>query len=216
MGARHALDPDHLAAVSVLAADAPGARRGALLGAMWGLGHAIALLGTGLVLAALAADLPPALCDAFELVVAVMLVVLGGRAVRRAFLDGDRGPSMLHAHRGGFAHVHPRMGAHVHVAKRSLALRPLIVGIIHGLAGSGALTAMVLARMPSTSLRLAYIALFGIGSVVGMSALSGLAGWPLARLARRPSAARLLFGTVGAATAVMGLAWGWPAIDRLF
>ena len=215
MGARHALDPDHLAAVSVLAGDAPGARRGALLGAMWGLGHAIALLGTGLVLAALASDLPPALCDAFELVVAVMLVVLGGRAVRRAFRDGDRGPSMLHAHRG-VAHLHPRMGAHVHVAKRALALRPLIVGLIHGLAGSGALTALVLARMPSTPLRLAYIALFGVGSVVGMSALSGLAGWPLARLARRPSASRLLFGTVGAATAVMGLAWGWPAIDRLF
>ena len=215
MGARHALDPDHLAAVSVLAADAPGARRGALLGAMWGLGHAIALLATGLVVAALAADLPPALCDAFELVVALMLVILGGRAVRRAFRDGARGPSMLHAHRG-IAHVHPGLGAHLHVAKRALALRPLIVGVVHGLAGSGALTALVLARMPSTPLRLTYIALFGIGSVVGMSALSGLAGWPLAQLARRPSAARLLFGTVGAATAMMGLAWGWPAIDRLF
>ena len=92
MGARHALDPDHLAAVSVLAADAPGARRGAVLGAMWGIGHAIALLATALVLATLAAELPPALCDAFELVVAAMLVFLGGRAVRRAFRDGDRGP----------------------------------------------------------------------------------------------------------------------------
>src|SRR6188768_3430621 len=141
MGARHALDPDHLAAVSVLAADAPGARRGALLGAMWGLGHAIALLATGLVVAALAADLPPALCDAFELVVAVMLVILGGRAVQRAFRDGDRGPSMLHAHRG-VAHVHPGLGTHVHMAKRALALRPLIVGVVHGLAGSGALTAL--------------------------------------------------------------------------
>ena len=215
MGARHALDPDHLAAVSVLAGDAPGARRGAVLGAMWGIGHAIALLATALVLATLAAELPPALCDAFELVVAGMLVFLGGRAMRRAFRAADRGPATLHAHRG-VAHVHPGAGAHLHVAKRAFALRPLIVGVVHGLAGSGALTALVLARMPSTPLRLAYIALFGIGSVVGMTALSGLAGWPLARLARRPSAARLLFGTVGAATAVMGLAWGWPAIDRLF
>jgi hypothetical protein len=214
MGARHALDPDHLAAVSVLSADAPGPRRGAVLGAMWGIGHAIALLATALVLAMLAADLPPALCDAFELVVAVMLVVLGGRAMQRALRDGDRGPSTFHAHRG-IAHVHPGIGAHLHVAKRTLAIRPLLVGVVHGLAGSGALTALVLARLPSTPLRIAYIALFGVGSVVGMTALSGLAGWPLARLARRPSAARLLFGTVGAATAVMGLAWGWPAIDRL-
>ena len=135
--------------------------------------------------------------------------------MRRAFRDADRGPATLHAHRG-VAHVHAGAGAHLHVAKRAFALRPLVVGVVHGLAGSGALTALVLARMPSTPLRIAYIALFGIGSVVGMTALSGLAGWPLARLARRPSAARLLFGAVGAATAMMGLAWGWPAIDRLF
>ena len=215
MGARHALDPDHLAAVSVLAADSPGARRGALLGAMWGIGHAIALLATAIVLAMLAAELPPALCNAFELGVAAMLVVLGGRALRRALRDGGSGPSPLHAH-SGVAHQHPGVGPHVHVAARALAIRPLVIGIVHGLAGSGALTALVLARIPSTPLRLAYIALFGVGSVVGMSVLSGLAGWPLARLARRPSAARLLFGTVGAATAIMGLAWGWPALDRLF
>lgn len=215
MGARHALDPDHLAAVSVLAADSPGARRGALLGAMWGIGHAIALLATAVVLAMLAAELPPALCNAFELGVAAMLVVLGGRALRRALRDGGSGPSTLHAH-SGVAHQHPGVGPHVHVAARALAIRPLVIGIVHGLAGSGALTALVLARMPSTPLRLAYIALFGVGSVVGMSVLSGLAGWPLARLARRPSAARLLFGAVGAATAIMGLAWGWPALDRLF
>jgi ABC-type nickel/cobalt efflux system permease component RcnA len=95
MGARHALDPDHLAAVSVLAADAPGARRGALLGALWGLGHAAALLGTGVVLAALAARVPPTLCDAFELGVAAMLILLGARAVRRAVRDGAAGPQRV-------------------------------------------------------------------------------------------------------------------------
>ena len=92
--------------------------------------------------------------------------------MRRAFRDADRGPSTLHAHRG-VAHVHPGCGAHLHVAKRAFALRPLIVGVVHGLAGSGALTALVLARMPSTPLRIAYIALFGIGSVVGMTRAVG-------------------------------------------
>src|SRR3954470_23217297 len=92
MGARHALDPDHLAAVSVLAADAPSARRGALLGALWGIGHAAALLGTGLVLAALAAELPVALGDVFELAVAAMLILLGARAVHRAVRAAGDGP----------------------------------------------------------------------------------------------------------------------------
>src|SRR5262245_62500236 len=112
MGARHALDPDHLAAVSVLAADAPGARRGALLGALWGVGHAAALLGTGLVLAALAADLPAALCDAFELAVGAMLILLGARAVHRALRAGSAGPTRLHAH-AGVSHRHAGPSAHV-------------------------------------------------------------------------------------------------------
>src|SRR5262245_61637888 len=167
MGMRHALDPDHLAAVSVLAADAPSARRGALLGALWGIGHAAALLGTGLVLAALAAELPAALGDAFELAVAVMLIVLGGRAVARAARATGDGPMRLHAH-ARLAHRHAGPSAHVHVARRTLALRPLAVGVVHGLAGSGALTALVLARLPSPHMRFAYLALFSAGSIVGM------------------------------------------------
>jgi hypothetical protein len=215
MGARHALDPDHLAAVSVLSADAPGARPGALLGALWGIGHAAALLGTGLVLAVLAAELPAALCDGFELAVAAMLILLGGRAVHRALRDGGDGPNRIHAH-AGVPHRHPGPPAHVHLARRTLALRPLAIGVVHGLAGSGALTALVLARLPSAPLRLAYMGLFSAGSIVGMCVLSGLAGWPLARIARHPRAARMLLGTVGAASAVLGLIWGWPVAGRLF
>ena len=215
MGARHALDPDHLAAVSVLAADAPGARRGALLGALWGIGHAAALLGTGVVLAALAAELPPAMSDAFELAVAAMLIVLGARALTRALRAGGAGPARLHAH-ARVQHRHAGPPAHVHLARRTLALRPLAVGLVHGLAGSGALTALVLARLPSTELRFAYTALFSAGSIVGMCALSGLAGWPLARIARHPRAARLLLGTAGAMSAALGLVWAWPAAGRLF
>src|SRR5215468_10764251 len=115
MGARHALDPDHLAAVSVLAADAPGARRGVVLGALWEIGHAAALLGTGLVLAALATELPAGLADAFELAVAVMLILLGARAVHRAFHAGGDGPTRLHAH-AGVPHRHAGPAAHLHLA----------------------------------------------------------------------------------------------------
>ena len=74
----------------------------------------------------------------------------------------------------------------------------------------------MLAKLPSAHLRFAYMALFSAGSIVGMCALSGLAGWPLARIARHPRAARLLLGTVGRASAAMGLVWGWPAAGRLF
>lgn len=196
LGARHALEPDHLAAISVLAAERPGTRRGVLLGAAWGAGHSLTLLACGLG-AAMVAGGPPHLkapSDFFESVVAVMLVALGGRAVLRA----ARSP--------------PAHGEHAHGVirppRRAGALRPLLVGMVHGLAGSGALIALVTIRLPGAGARLAFISAFGAGSIVGMSVISGLAGWPLERAARHPAAARWLPGTTGPASALLGLAWG--------
>jgi len=123
----------------------------------------------------------------------VMLVVLGGRAVYRA-----------------------RPIPHVaHVRRRATAMRPLIVGAIHGLAGSGALTALVMTRLPSTSARVSFMLLFGLGSVTAMSAISGVAGWPLARLARRPGTSKVLLAAIGATTMVLGVLWGWIPVHRI-
>src|SRR4051794_29895943 len=103
LGARHAFEPDHLAAVSVLAADGPSAKRGALIGALWGAGHTLSLLACGLAVAIAAARIPARLTDVFEVAVAAMLIVLGGRAVYQAL----------------------RALRHVHVARRVLGMRPL-------------------------------------------------------------------------------------------
>ncbi|HEX8954430.1 MAG TPA: urease accessory protein UreH, partial [Polyangia bacterium] len=84
LGMRHALEPDHLAAVSTLVASERSARRGALLGMYWGIGHSVALFAVGGVLAALHRQMPARAADAFELAVAVMLVALGVRAMRAA------------------------------------------------------------------------------------------------------------------------------------
>jgi hypothetical protein len=199
LGARHALEPDHLAAISVLAAERPGTRRGALLGAAWGAGHSLTLMACGLGAAVVAGgtsrlQIPS---DFFEAVVAVMLVALGARAVLRA----ARAPAadVEHAHAVG------------HSPRRPGALRPLLVGMVHGLAGSGALIALVTLRLSGAGARLAFISAFGAGSIVGMSVISGLAGWPLERAARHPAAARWLLGTTGAASALLGLAWGLSA-----
>jgi len=193
LGARHAFEPDHLAAVSVLAADGPSARRGALIGALWGAGHTLSLLACGLAVAVAAAQIPPGLSDAFELAVAAMLMVLGGRAMYRA-----------------------RRAPHVHVVGHRRAMRPLIVGAVHGLAGSGALTALVMTRLPSTAERLSFMLLFGLGSVAAMSAISGAAGWPLARLARSPRASRFLSVIAGTMSVALGIGWAWIAARRLF
>lgn len=216
LGARHALEPDHVAAVTTLITTERG--RPAALGMLWGVGHALALFLVATTLSLVEKQLSPLWADRCELLVAAMLIFLGGRAVYlvwAAIHEGRRGSSHVHAH-GGANHVHPGPLGHVHIGRLTLAQRPLLVGLVHGLAGSGALTALVSVKMPGVWDRLAYVSLFGIGSMLGMGALAGLLGWPLSRwLQARPLAGQLLTVLAGVMSMAMGVFWGVPIIDRL-
>lgn len=212
LGMRHALEPDHLTAVSTLVTSSPGERggvRAALLGASWGVGHTLSLVAVGAVLVVLRAEMPPSVADLFELFVAVMLVALGVRAIALAVRQGPRGPAHTH-HHGRVVHKHAGATPHVHVGHWTLARRPLIVGAVHGLAGSGALTALVLATLTSTAARITYMTLFGVGSTLGMALLSGLLGWPLAKMGANRTMARGLSIAVGCLSIGLGLFWGCP------
>jgi high-affinity nickel-transport protein len=216
LGMRHALEPDHLAAVSTLATEQRDARAGVMVGALWGIGHSTSLLLVGGSLALLEAQMPVRLAQGFELLVAVMIVALGVRAMVRAVAEGRRGAASTHTHDGGAPHTHPAPVEHVHAFRWVLATRPLLVGLVHGLAGSGALTALVLAELPTTLARLTYIAVFGAGSVLGMALLTGLAGVPLLRLSRTPRLAAALLGVAGLLSTGIGLWWGALASQQLF
>ena len=215
LGMRHALEPDHLAAVSTLVTHERNIRKAALLGVCWGLGHTLSLVAVGAALVLLRAEMPAYAADLFEFFVALMLVGLGLRAIYLASRQGAAGPAHVHRH-GGVVHQHAGALAHVHVGRWTLARRPLLVGAVHGLAGSGALTALVLATLPSTSARLAYMLLFGLGSTAGMAALSGLLGWPMARIGRHALFARALSLLVGCLSAGLGVFWGYPLLARVF
>jgi len=119
-------------------------------------------------------------------------------------------------HHGRVVHTHHGAAPHIHIGTWTLARRPLLVGAVHGLAGSGALTALVLTTLPSTAARLSYIALFGLGSTLGMAALSGVLGWPLARLGHNRRLARAVSLVVGCVSTTLGVWWGYPLIGRLF
>lgn len=201
LGMRHAIEPDHLAAVSVLVARRGSATAGAVLGALWGIGHTLALFAVGCSLAALGARLPARLAAGFELLVAAMLVTLGSRAI----LWGPS--SVVRA-----AEAHPGAAA---PSRWRIARQPLIVGLVHGLAGSGALTTLVLASLPTATTRLCYIVLFGIGSVAGMACLTGLAGWPLARLDAQGRFSRGLSVATGTCSLLFGSFWAWSAVRAL-
>jgi hypothetical protein len=213
LGMRHALEPDHLAAVSTLVSQERSGYKAALLGACWGLGHTLSLVVVGAVLVLLRAEMPEGLSAAFEFGVALMLVGLGVRAIYVAARQGPSGPSHVH-HHGSVVHHHAGASAHVHIGGWTLARRPLLIGAVHGLAGSGALTALVLATLPSRGAQIAYMALFGLGSTLGMAALSGILGWPIARLGKHSAVARTVSLLVGCTSTILGLIWGYPYVAK--
>ena len=214
LGMRHALEPDHLAAVTTLVSRERNGIRAALLGAWWGVGHTVALMIVGAVLVVVRTEMPATVSDVFELAVALMLIGLGIRSLRQAALQGPGGPLHLHRH-GPIVHIHAGVSSHVHIGTWTFARRPLLVGAVHGLAGSGALTALVLATLPTTASRLAYVLLFGVGSTLSMAALSGMLGWPLARLGSHHRVARSVSVVVGCLSIGLGVMWGLPLLQRL-
>jgi high-affinity nickel-transport protein len=194
VGLRHAFEPDHLTAVSTLVNETRSVHHGALLGAVWGIGHTISLVAVGTILILVGATLPPRAAIVFELAVALMLLVLGARAVAVA-LRGRGEAHGRHARRVGTGRW-----------------RPLIVGLVHGLAGSGALTALVFAQLPSTGARILYIALFGVGSTAGMAIASGLAGATLKMFAQSDDTRRWVGIATGIVSIGVGLMWGIPLV----
>ena len=164
LGLRHALEPDHMAALSTIVVRERGARQTVFLGAIWGVGHTLALLAVASVLALAGASLPDRVASAFELGVAVMLVLLGTTSIIQAARLGRRGPLGRHDH-GDVTHAHAQPpGGHLHVGRWTFARRSLFVGLVHGLAGSGALTTLVASELANPFARLVYISIFGLGS----------------------------------------------------
>ena len=206
LGMQHAFEPDHLAAVATLMTGERSSAKAAWLGAWWGLGHTLTLLAAGTALVVLRAEMPASVTMAFELCVVLLLVGFGARALYQA--AGHALPRRTHSH------ASPARWSPARIDRFTVA-RPLVVGAVHGLAGSGALTALVVATLPSTATRLGYLALFGVGSTVGMVALSGLLGWQIARMGSDRSVVRTFSLAVGCVSTVLGLFWGYPLLSRL-
>ena len=213
-GMRHALEPDHVAAVSTVVAEQRSARASVRFALAWGAGHGITLVFVGGMLFWFRKQMPTDMGDLLELAVATMLVGLGVRALVLAGGLLRRGtPTSHHDHDVGHPRSHetPRGAMNGWLGVR----RPLVIGLMHGLAGSGALAAMVMARLPSVLAGLAFMTVYGVGAMCGMAALAGVAGVPLARLLRLPNAPSMLMAAAGLFSVAFGLVLAWPLVGRL-
>lgn len=210
LGMRHALDADHLAAVATLVTRSRSVGQTALQGLAWGAGHTLTLLLFGGAVLVLGLALPERAALALELAVGVMLVFLGADVLYRLV----RGRVHFHAHRhaDGEAHFH----AHAHREEtehdperhehgHGFPMRALLVGMVHGMAGSAALILLSLEALHSPAWGLVYIALFGIGSIAGMAVLSVVIALPIRLTSGRLDRAHgVLSALLGLGTVLIG------------
>jgi ABC-type nickel/cobalt efflux system permease component RcnA len=211
LGLRHALEADHLAAVASLATRSRSLRSTVLQGVSWGLGHTLTLLAVGGLCLLLRATIPERLAGALEGAVGVMLLLLGADVLWRLRRGGVHvhphrhadGSLHLHAHRHAPGEAHdPQHHEHLHVLSR----RALLVGLVHGLAGSAALLLITVSAISSLWLGVAYIAVFGLGSILGMAALSVIIALPLQGPSKLAGWSKSLEAVIGVSTLLIG-AW---------
>jgi cytochrome c biogenesis protein CcdA len=214
LGLRHALDADHLAAVSTFVSEERSLARASLIGVYWGVGHTVALLVFGFAVAAFRLTISPSLSQLLELAVGGMLIFLGARVLLR--LATSSGAVELHTHEHAHdgaphahLHVHANAAGAVHQHHLRRGARPFVVGVIHGLAGTGAVMLLVVGAIPSLLLAVGYMLIFGMGCIGGMVVMSLLMSLPLALAARR---LRLADRLVRLAAGLFSLAFGlWLA-----
>ena len=200
---RHAFEPDHLAAISTLLTGERNVLRAAWLGVYWGIGHTLTLLVAGTFFVVFRTTMPAIAADVLAFAVVLLLVGFGFRAI--VLSTAQTGSRHSHVHGAPSAPADERW---------AFARRPLLVGALHGLAGSGALTALIMATIPSVGAGLLYLLLFGAGSTFGMAALSGLMGWPIARIGTNGAVARGVSVVVGSLSIMLGLYWAYPLVGR--
>jgi sulfite exporter TauE/SafE len=181
-GLKHALEPDHLAAVSTIAVEHKSLIGSSLVGAVWGVGHTLSLLLAGSVVILLGFDLREEYLSPVEVIVALMLIGLGVRALWGLWREGKTMATAEQREALGSTpshHKHP-----LRIWKR-IGVRPLLIGMVHGLAGSAALLLLVIPVIPSTALKIVYILVFGAGSIAGMVIMSCMVGLPAHLMAAR-------------------------------
>jgi len=211
LGMQHALEADHIAAVSSIAARRSRVSDIIKHGLTWGLGHTLTLFVFAGIAILLGRAIPDTVAKPIEAAVGIMLIGLGAHVLWR--LWRDRVHFHRHGHADGTVHFHAHSHAgdalpHAragHIHEHGFRWRTLLVGLMHGMAGSAALLLLAVTQATSPAAGLGYVALFGIGSMIGMGVLSAVIAVPLAVSARFLTVAnRALQGAVGIVTIAIG------------
>jgi len=213
IGLLHAFEPDHLSSVSTQLLNKnnsePRSKKlglrsltinSSLRGALWGMGHTSSIILIGLLIAGLSLNIPDNFFVSAEILVGFMLIILGIFTItnRSIFKPKHIHP---HQHSNGISHTH----SHNHSVNHKHGHKSYLIGCIHGIAGSGSLVALTASTISGFDMMIYFLILFGIGSIIGMTAASGIIGLPFILLSKINSAAKYLRYAIAGITFIIGI-----------
>ena len=206
LGIKHAIEPDHVIAVSTIASQSKKLWHTSLAGVFWGIGHTATLFLVGIILIFMKGEIPVKWAMSLEFLVGIMLVYLGVTTifsfknihVHEHQHDGDE-----HKH----IHTHENSGkhGHKHQHKHDTYLKSMLIGFVHGLAGSGAMVLLTMSTVKSVGEAAIYILIFGAGTVIGMLFFTTMIGIPFVLSNKRRTISRTLSITTGAISMIFGI-----------
>ena len=216
-GLKHATEVDHVVAISTIVSRHKNVLRSAFVGALWGAGHTVSLLAIAIVVLWFRVAIPERVSDWLEFGVALMIIALGVSALWRSLQQHAQVHVHQHSHDGvSHTHVHfhenetrheRALPAHHSHRVSRIGWKPAMVGMMHGLAGSGALTLLMLTQITSAWVGLLYVLMFGLGSIAGMLLMSGLIGLPFALTSRNLTHAHQRLQTLAAILSICFGIW---------
>jgi ABC-type nickel/cobalt efflux system permease component RcnA len=240
LGVRHATDPDHVVAITTIVSRQRSVGAAAIIGLLWGIGHTLTILAVGGAIIVFGIVIPPRMGLAMELSVALMLILLGVlnltgllRLVAERWTPDHPHADDAHAHahsHGDFVHTHRHQhgpAAHGHAEDATpvgwldrtfrrlgayQTVRPLVVGIVHGLAGSAAVALLVLAAIPTPAWGIAYLLVFGAGTIAGMMLITAASALPFTYTPRQFSQVNRYLAV---ASGVVSVAFGVFLVYRI-
>ena len=198
LGIKHAFDADHVAAISAIASKYNSINKSSVDGMLWGIGHAIPLFFIGLIILIFKISIPQKMALSFEFLVGIMLILLG----LNVLITVKKNKLHFHRHKHqGKEHLH--FHSHKLANHHNHSHQSIFIGMIHGLAGSAALSLLVLTTLSSILSGVIYILLFGIGSMLGMILISGIISLPFALIPKKLERTQILLKTSAGLTSIL-------------
>lgn len=179
-GLIHAFEADHILAVTNIVSQRNNLKPAIKDGIFWGLGHTSTIFLVGIIMIVFRVHIPPGAFSFFEAAVGFMLIIVASYRVY-VFLCDEQTAISFHRHKHEHAGENKHLHTHIHLRGKNLHKASYGIGIVHGLAGSGALVVLIMTQIESIGNSILYLVIFGLGSIVGMTCIAGIFSVPFSK-----------------------------------